>query len=314
VILLAGFIHPLAHILKNHPLEYIYFNELLSAEKAYGRFENDYYMNSLKQGAEWLIENELNEQKKADGSKYTISTNGSVTYYLRNESDYAKPLYTRYYDRGQKDWDYGVFFCNYIHPHQLKNGLWPPAGTIETIDVNGIPVCAIVKRETRDDFLALQMIDRGDLQYGIPALEKVNREYPTNEFVKLRLAEAYLRTRQFGKVHPVMDECLEIYPEYDKALNLKGIAYMESGDYHNARTIFLQIIRINYRFAAAYHNIGLLYARQQPPDIAMAVSYFQQSIKANGRYKPSYVALASIYRQQGRTAEAQRMENMASRL
>jgi hypothetical protein len=44
------------------------------------------------------------------------------------------------------------------------------------------------------------------------------------------------------------------------------------------------------------------------------VNYFQQAIRVNGRYKPSYLALASIYRQQGRTAEAERMENIASQL
>jgi len=313
-ILLGGIVHPLVHILKNHPLEYIYFNELLGVKKAYGRFETDYYMNSLKPGTEWLVENVLKDKEPAGDTKIKIATNGSITYYLRELTDQTAPLYTRYYDRGEKDWDYAVYFCNYINPFQLNNGLWPPAGTINTIDVNGVPVCAIIKRESKEDYEAIQMIRRRDFLNGIPRLEEVNRKYPNNEIVKLRLAEAYLQTRQFDKVHTVIDECLEIYPNYDKALNMKGISYMEAGELEKARTTFLQIIRINYRFATAYHNLGLLYARLQPPDIGTATSYFKKAIKTNSNYKQSYLALATIYRQQGRLAEAEQLEKIANSL
>ena len=161
---------------------------------------------------------------------------------------------------------------------------------------------------------AIQMMKRQDYLNGIPYLEEVNRNHPNNEILKLRLAEAYLRTRQFDKVQIVMDECLKIYPEYDKAMNLKGIAYMEIGDFNAARDIFLEITEINYRFAAAFHNLGLLYIRQQPPDVTRAVDYFHQSIKSNSRYKPAYTALAAIFRQQGHIEEAQRFENMANSL
>ncbi len=314
LLVLGGIVHPLIHIVKNHPLEYIYFNELLGAKKAYGRFETDYYMNSLKPGTEWLIDNVLDENDRQGEAPLTISTNGSITYYLRHASDKASPVYTRYYERSERDWDYGVYFCNYIDPFQLKNGLWPPAGTIHTIDVNGVPVCAVVERETREDLEAIRMIQQRDFLNGIPRLEKVNRDFPANEAVKLRLAEAYLQTRQFARAVEVMDECLEIYPDYDKALNLKGVAYLESGDLENARTTFLLITNINYRFAPAFHNLGLLYIRMQPPDVNTAISYFQQSITANRAYKPSYLALAMIYRQQGRLEEAQYYENAANSL
>ncbi|MFC2115174.1 tetratricopeptide repeat protein [Bacteroidota bacterium] len=314
VILLGGIIHPLVHIVRNHPLEYIYFNELLGVKKAYGRFETDYYMNSLKPGADWLAENVLkNKDPQAEGS-IRVATNGSVNYYLRDLGDRVKPFYTRYYDRGQMDWDYAVYFCNYIDPFQLKNGLWPPAGTIGTIDVNGIPVCAIVERESKEDMEAIQLIQQRDFLNGIPMLEEVNRKYPNNEIVKLRLAEAYLQTGQFEKVHDVIEECLQIYPDYDKALNLKGVAYMESGDLEKAKSTFLLITRINYRFASAFHNLGLLYMRSQPPDVATSINYFQRAIQTNRNYRPSYVALGAIYRQQGRLEEAQRYENIANSL
>jgi tetratricopeptide (TPR) repeat protein len=313
-VLLAGMVHPTLHILKNHPLEYIYFNELLGIRKAYGRFETDYYMNSLKQGSEWLAENVLRDVEPDENNKVLVATNGSVTYYLRHFSDRAHPVYTRYYDRAERDWDYAVYFCNYIHPYQLKNGLWPPAGTIHTIDIKGVPVCAIVKRETKEDMEAIGLIRQRDYLNGLARLEVVNREYPTSEVVKLRMAEGYLATGQMDKAISVCNECLEIYPDYDKALNLKGVAQMEKGDLESARQTFLKIIRINYRFAPAYHNMGLYFMRLPQPDVQSAVTYFQRCINVNRAYKPSYLALAAIYRQQGMIDQAVQYENAANSL
>jgi tetratricopeptide (TPR) repeat protein len=314
VVLIGGTVHPLLHIFKNHPLEYIYFNELLGIKKAYGRFETDYYMNSLKPGTEWLIENVLNDVEPDEKNRVRVATNGNIGYYLRHSSDRAAQVYTRYYDRGEKDWDYAVYFCNYIHPYQLKNGLWPPAGTIKTIDVDGVPVCAVIKRETKADYKAIEMIRQRDYRNGIPALEAVNDKYPNNEIVKLRLAEGYLSTGQFSKAISICDECIGIYPDYDKAMNLKGVAYMESGNLETARNLFLQITRINYRFAPAYHNLGLVSIRTTPPDIQTALNYFQKSIDANRAYRPSYLAIAAIYRQQGMIREAEQYENVANSL
>lgn len=311
-VLLVGIIHPTIHIIRNHPLQYVYFNELLSAGNAYGRFENDYYMNSLKQGTEWLAEEVLS--KHQGDEPLVVASNGSISYYLRHLTEKARPIYTRYYDRAEFDWDYAVYFCNYIHPHQLRSGLWPPAGTVKTIDVNGIPVCAIVERESKADMLAINMIKRRDYERGIHALELVNQEYPTSEIVKLRLGEGYINLKQYDKVHAIVNECLELYPEYDKALNLRGLAYLETGDLNNAKTTFLAINRINYRFAPAYHNLGMLYLRTNPPDLPMSVNYFQQAIRANPRYKASYYALATIFRQQGMIPEAEQYETAVSKL
>ena len=314
VLLVGGIVQPLLHIVRNHPLEYIYFNELLGVKKAYGRFETDYYMNSLKPGADWLIANRLVNAVPPEGKKIRVATNGSVTYYLRHLKKTTLPIYTRYYDRGEYNWDYAVYFCNYIDPYQLTHGLWPPSGTIKTIDVDGVPVCAVVERKSKADMEAIEMVKNRDYTHGIPALEEVNRRDTANEIVKLRLAEAYLQTGQLDKVHRVMDECLRIYPDYDKALNMKGLAYLQAGDINQARSTFLHIIRVNYRFVSAYHNLGLVCMHMDPPDVQMAINYFQQAIQTNRAYRPSYMALAAIYRQLGRIQEARQYENAANAL
>ncbi|MBK8514720.1 MAG: hypothetical protein IPL55_00085 [Saprospiraceae bacterium] len=54
-ILALTLIHPLRHILRNHPFEYLYYNELVGGTGgAYSNYELDYSLNSLKQGSTWL--------------------------------------------------------------------------------------------------------------------------------------------------------------------------------------------------------------------------------------------------------------------
>ncbi len=312
VIIAGGIVHPFLHIVRDHPLEYIYYNEIMGIDKAYGRFETDYYMNSLRQGTDWLIENVLEDHRRTSTDTLKIASNASVNYYLRHYRDVARPVYTRYYDRGAYDWDYAVYFCNYIDPFQLKNGLWPPNGTIHTIQIKDVPVCAIVERKSKKDYEAIRLFRQHDLQNAIPMLEEANREDPRNEYVKLRLAEAYIQVNETEKAQAVVNECLEIYPDYDKALNIRGIAYLQSGDLGNAANTFLQITRINYRFASAYHNLGIVCIRRN--DAAAALGYFEKAIEMNANYKPSYLAIADILTQQGRTREAQQYLNAADAL
>ena len=314
LVLLAGLIHPARHIIVNHPLEYIYFNELIgSVKKAYGRFENDYYLNSLRQGSEWFIQNILPEEPKEKEEKILIATNASVGYYFRHHKDQVTTTYTRYYDRGSYNWDYAIYFCNYIDPYQLKNGIWPPLKTIHTVEVDHVPVCAVVKRMSKMDYHAISMIDQKDFENGIPMLEEVAEEEPRNEIVLLKLSEAYIQTMQYDKAIRTVDRCLEIYPDYDKALNLKGIAYMQNQEFNKAQAVFNYIIsKVNYRFVTAYHNLALIYIRQN--DAETAKNYLRKAIEVNSGYRAAYLLMAEILKQQGLTNEANQYLQVANSL
>jgi tetratricopeptide (TPR) repeat protein len=248
-----------------------------------------------------IIKNILPEVKP--GEKIKVATNASVNYYFRHNTDKASTIYTRYYDRGSYDWDYAVFFCNYIDPYQLKNNIWPPYKTIHTIEVDHIPICAVVKRESKQDYEGIKMLDKQDLVNGMSVLEEVIKKEPYNEIAMLRLGEAYIQVGQFADAFRILDKCLRIYPDYDKALNLKGIAYMQSGKYNEAISVFIHIVtKVNYRFVTAYHNLAVLYLRQNDPETAK--SYLRKAIDVNSNYKPAYQAMAEILMRQGLTTEA----------
>lgn len=312
LVIVAGIAHPVRFIIANHPFEYIYFNELMgNVKKAYGRFENDYYLNSLRQGSEWIIENIV--PGLPAGSKIRVATNASVNYYFRHHTDKVSTQYTRYYDRGSYDWDYAVFFCNYIDPYQLKNNIWPPYKTIHTIEVDHVPICAVVRRESKQDYEGIRLLDQRDYANAIPLLEKVINQEPYNEIAMLRLGEAYIQIMQYDDAHRILDKCLKIYPDYDKALNLKGITYLQNEKYNEAISVFIYIVtKVNYRFVTAYHNLALIYLRQNDPETAK--SYLRKAIDINSSYKPAYQLMAEILSRQGLINEANQYLQVANTL
>jgi len=66
----------IVQIIRLHPYEYIYFNELTGGlPGAAGKFETDYWGASFKEGVDWLKQNEIKDQSK------TFRINGSGNSY-----------------------------------------------------------------------------------------------------------------------------------------------------------------------------------------------------------------------------------------
>ena len=211
-------------------------------------------------------------------------------------------------DQGDK-----CYFCNYIDPYQLKNNIWPPYKTIHTIEVDHVPICAVVKRESKKDFEGLQLLDQKNFEAAVPILEDVIQREPYNEIVMLRLAEAYIQMNQFDDAQRIINKCLAIYPDYDKALNLKGIAFMQKENFNEAISTFIYIVtKVNYRFVTSYHNLALIYLRKNDPETAK--SYLRKAIEINSSFKPAYLLMADILNRQGLTGEANQYLQIANTL
>ena len=99
-------------------------------------FETDYYTNSLKPASDYFISSILPQLESTKDHPVRVVSNFSIAYYFREYRDQVQTLYSRYYDRGKYDWDYAILYCNYLHPSQLKNGLWPPKNTIHEMKVD----------------------------------------------------------------------------------------------------------------------------------------------------------------------------------
>ena len=328
LLIIAALIHPISHIFRNYPLQYIYFNEIAGGvNKAFKKYETDYYLNSLKPGTEWILENIV--KKDTLTSKLTIASNAPydiMDYYFKDHRDIIDFPYTRYYDRGAKDWDYAIFYCNYIDPYQLRKNIWPPKNTIHEIMVDDVVVCAIVERKNRNDFLGIKHLDSGlgsgnleDINLGLRLLESAVSYDKNNEIAHLSLARGYIMMRDFDRARNTLNSLLEIYPDYDKALNMIAFSFISEGDLtqnqvlvDRAIALLDKVISINNKFVDGYYNMGLAWYMKGEDN--QALNYLYKAVDINGRHKRSYYLIANILENNGETARAQEITNYANSL
>lgn len=316
-VVLLGLIHPLRHIIHNHPDTYIYFNEWSGGiGHTYGRFETDYYANSLGPATDYFLKKILPGLDTPDGSPITVTSNANIGYYFRNHRDQVVPHYSRYYDRGKDDWDYAILYCNYIHPYQLNHGLWPPKNTIHEIKVDKVVVAAIVERENRDDYLGSTLLEEGlteqdpdKLTRALDLLQRAVAYDENNESALLELGNAYSAFLRLDEARATMDELLAIYPDYDKAYNLKGYTYLLEADVTEDPSLMDEAIRVinmaitsNYKFYSGYYNLGLCYMMKG--DANNAIYNFREAIRYNSRFEVAYQKLADAYDSIGDTEMA----------
>jgi tetratricopeptide (TPR) repeat protein len=323
MILMAG---PVIQIFKNYPLQYIYYNQLVGGvDKAYKKYETDYYLVSLKPGTDWIKKNIL-PGRKTNTIIISNAPSATIGYYFRNYSDTVSLPYTRYYDRGIYNWDYAVFFMNYIDPYQIRTGIWPPKNTVHEVKVDGVPVCAVVKRENRDDYYGLQLLNEGiktgnsvKMIQGSRLLEKAISYDKDNEIAYLMLAHGYTLMGRFTLARQKLNELLAIYPEYDKALNLMGYSFLTEASVtknvsliDRAIAILNQVIGINYKNTQTYYYLGLGFMMKGNDE--QALQYFNKAIDLNPKFKEPYYSIAQMLEKRGNIQEANRYRKYADSL
>lgn len=300
----ALLINPTIHILRSYPHHYIYYNEFIGGtKKANGKYEMDYYYNSLRATAEWIIENKLPKIK--DDETIKVATNHFLLtrYYFRNYPQ-VKVSYIRYYDRGESDWDYATVANSFLSPYQLRKDIWPPSNTIHTIKVDGTPICAILERKNRYDLQAYRLVKNGQPQLAIPYFQKAIQADPKYESAYLDLAKLYLDIGDYNKAIAYGQQCLKYYKNFDNALYYIGLGYMNKQEYNYAIRYFKNVIKENLKYWSAYYYLGICYA--QINNLNKALEYLDLCLQYNGSYKPAYYAIAQIFNMKGDKQNAQR--------
>jgi tetratricopeptide (TPR) repeat protein len=233
-LVLAGSIPPALHTFKNHPLQYIYFNELTGGtEGAYGEYEMDYYLVSLRQSSEWFLENVA---RKNPNKKFTVLSYGMnhVKYYCRNDKN-VHVGFTRADERSSHDWDYAIFYNGFTDKARLKNGTYPPVGTVYTPMVDGKPMGWVIKRPSHDDIEGYNAMEKSK-NFAL-ALEKF-KQYLTidtkNSEVYFYLANTYANLGNLDSAIWAAEKSLSIYPESNRALLSLNSYYAGKRDWTNA--------------------------------------------------------------------------------
>ena len=289
-LLLVLSFHPVKFMADNHPYYYLYYNPLVGGLKgAYGNYETDYYYHTMREGAEWLQHYRKN---KPDTSRVIVGGNFPIQWYFRNDKT-VQFVYFPYQNRSMYNWDYAIVANSYISSSQLKNKMWPPANTIHTIFADGIPVCAVIERVTKDDFYGIQELKKGDNIKSALLFENSMKIDPQNELICYKFAESLVGAEQTDLAQKALERCLEINPGYEQALVLSGDLAWKEKDAEKAAAYYEKAIRANRKYFAVYPKLAGIYAET---NVEKTRKVLRECLKINPKYKPALQVLAETYR------------------
>jgi hypothetical protein len=247
--LAVGLWGPFVHIIRNHPVEYVYFSRLSGGiENAYHQYETDYYFHSLGPASEWLKEQIL---AKPGGDTLIIASNFPVEPFFQKRVPGIRTVYTTWYDRGRYDWDYGLFTNAYLGPSGLKGKLVQPDQVVHTIRVEGYPMCLVLNRKDKRDLEGYNRFASGEFQESARILESVTNDDPGNETAWLYLGWGLRKTKDFGRSEVAAKQLLRIHPGSEQARELLIWNYLDTKQFNLAYQNSNELYLLNPKYAPA---------------------------------------------------------------
>lgn len=321
---------------KNHPYQYMYYNELVGGVKgAYGKYELDYWTQSPKEAVKWILDQEN------DTSKISIASNndwhtldyvanheqigsdelillqkeatklGEEIKLIRHEglknnwtdaelSEAIKTLknekqiigqkikkikqvtirWAREQEWTEKYWDYAIWTTRTLSQTQMKNGAFPPKGTIKTITVDGKPIAAIVKRPNQYAHLASKFQKKGNIDSAIWYYNQYLQFDSLEEEAHRGLGLCFLQKGQFQKSKHHLYRSIIIRPENYYAWNLLGVLYNNENNLDSAINAYENAVRFKTNFSTAYAGLGEIYLQKN--QLKNALAQFEKAVEFGG--------------------------------
>jgi tetratricopeptide (TPR) repeat protein len=239
---------PFQWMIRNTPFQTVYFNYAFGGvNAAYGEYETDYYLNSLRHGALWLIENKKAELSQTDSLVLVCTDNPSLIRYLFEDvGDSIRVAYNKFHTHQflEKGWDYAVYTSSYFDGLELRKGLWPPAGTIHEVTADGVPLTVVVEQVSYEGQEGVRALNSGNVQLAINKLQAYIQAAPSCYYAYDKLGEAYLRAGQAQQAVDAFNKSLGIYENNVFALSYLFYVSVSMNDGSNADFYAQQISNI----------------------------------------------------------------------
>jgi Tfp pilus assembly protein PilF len=283
---------PLWWIVQYHPNQTVYFNELVGGTAgAYGQYELDYYSNSCRQAGEWLARHTGQQQA-------LVAINNkpeAAAYYAQKINPNLQFQWVREYEEQKPMWDYMIITTRTFSSNELKNGAFPPVGTIHTIDVQRVPICAVVKRTNNFMPLGYQYFDKRQYDSSAYFFEQATAAQPMDEEAWRMLGNAYMNLMKTDSAEQCLRKAIEIYPENYKAYNDLGLLYVNlKKDNATGLEMFKKAISYKFNYTDAYYYAGATMLNQN--DFLGSIPYLENGIKRGGNGIPEmYYNLGYAY-------------------
>lgn len=242
-VIVVGMCLPLVWILRSFPNEYVYFNEIEGgAKKAYGVYDFDYYQNSGKQDAQWILKN---AKPKAGVTIIGSNLSGLDKYFLDTTKYVFK--YIRFNERDAKDWDYYITYSRFIPIAQLESNTWPPANAVYTVKVDDIAISAVLERKSKKDLAASNAFDKQQLDLALNLYQQSVQEDPTNDMVFIKYATVLAAKGMLREALAALDKAIKIDSSNPAAYNLQAQIYNALGDRGHAQQAQAMVQQLTQR-------------------------------------------------------------------
>ena len=199
-----------------------------------------------------------------------------MAYFLRKDTARFNVRFSRWDKLAESDWDYGIFTITGIDPDELKNKKsFPPVNCVHTIEVDGYPICFIVRHENKSDFMA--RLNHNELlryrlldAHGTGLVERTKSYLadaynynPYNRSLLTNYMEFYEALGQMDSVKKYVDLKLECLPRDEIATFYKGYYYHRTGDDDKAIQTYRDCIKLNCKYSAAYKGLAEIYKERE---------------------------------------------------
>lgn len=269
---------PLKWMYENHPNEVVYYNELVGGTKgAYGNYELDYYSNSCREAAEWIAHQEPNK-------KLLVAINNEPltgAYYAQRINPNIEFRWVREYEEQKPNWDYAIFTSRTYSKKELSEGGFPPKGTVYTVNVEGVPIAAVVKREVDYMPKGYEAFAANQLDTSLYFFEKAC-EWNDKDEEAFRMKGVVLRSlRRPEEANSAFMKAIALYPENYMAYSDLGLTYaMYSQKLDSATLCFKKALELKINYTDAYYYLAKLELSRNNPDAG--VKYLETALKKGG--------------------------------
>ncbi len=303
---------PACHMIRNHPNEYVYFNEFKGGLRgAYGYYETDYYFNSLKESAEWFRKNVLPELPKDRKTIIVTQASNQLAYYFRNDTN-IRVIYSRYYEKYSKDWDYAIFGNVYIGEEQLRAGLFPLQNTLFSPKVDGYPMSYVAKRESKVDLEGFRLEKEKKYGKALLKFEEYIKEHPSNEEVWSRMGKLYYMGGQYEKAKTALENALILHPGLNEALYVSSLLYIDLKDYRRALQAADRILAENKLSVDGWYLRALVFYEERK--YQESVNALNRLLAIHSKSSKAYVLAGDIFKELGNYQKAAQLYERAAQL
>jgi tetratricopeptide (TPR) repeat protein len=253
---------PLRFMYMNHPLDYLYFNELAGGlSQAWKQYESDYYTNSIRPASQWLMNNtEFKKMNAEHEVKIVSNMTSSVNYYFKDVKN-VKILYSRYYEKNLLDWDYAIYYLGYINEYQLQHDLWPSSDNVYVVYADQAPVGVVLKRANKEDLAGFNASNQGQFVQAVHHFETYLQADPYCVKVNLAMAEALALSGKTKVALQYARLAVALYPDYSLGNKMLGWVQLQDNDNSSAIHSFEKLLEIDtddymgwYYLSIAYYN------------------------------------------------------------